>query len=133
MVSNQPSRLSEPELRRAAPQALTGEEVLLGGAVLIAPIAWALHLVLSYGLIYPAERWQSKLVLYGASVLGASASLISVLLGSRKLRRAQRDGTEAERERSRFLGACACGLGIFFVLAILAQTAPSIMLPLGFR
>ncbi|HYP87722.1 MAG TPA: hypothetical protein VEQ59_06205 [Polyangiaceae bacterium] len=125
--------MSEPELRRAAPQELTAEEVRLGGAVLIAPIAWALHLVLSYGLIYPAERWQSKAVLFVVSLLGGLAALVSLLLGYRKLKRANREGPDATRERSRFLGTCACGLGIFFLLAIVAQTVPSILLPLGFR
>lgn len=133
MVSNKPSKLDEAELRRAAPQPVLAEEVWLGASVLAAPMAWSLHLVLNYGLIYPAERWQSKAALYAVSLLGALAALLSVLLGRRSLLRARRGagGQDAQHERSRFLAICACAVGVFFLLAIIAQTVPAVMLPLG--
>jgi hypothetical protein len=133
MVSNKPSKLDERELREAAPHPVLAEELWLGASALTAPMAWALHLVLNYGMIYPAERWQSKAVLYGVSLVGVLAALVSLLLGRRRLHRAQRahDGEETQRERSLFLAICACAVGVFFLLAIIAQTVPAVMLPLG--
>jgi hypothetical protein len=133
MVTNRPSKLDEAELQRAAPQPFTAEERLLAAAVLTAPIAWALHLALSYGLSYPAERWQSKAVLFAVSLVGALASLVSVVLGQRCLHRARPSAISADqpRERNRFMGTGACVVGVFFLIVIVAQTVPTLMLPLG--
>lgn len=133
MVSNKPSQLDESELRQAAPQPIAAEEVWLGASVLTAPMAWALHLVLNYGLTYPAEQWQSKAALHTVSLVGVLGALASLLLGLRSWRRAQHggDGQDAKRERSRFLAVCACAVGVFFLLAIVAQTVPQVLLPLG--
>ena len=133
-MSNNPSKLSEPEHRKAQPAPFTKDEVWLGLAVLTAPVAWALHLTLTYGMTYPAERWQNKAVLHVISLGGALAALTSLLLGWRALRSARHGRDDAERrERSGFLSLCACGVGIFFLIAILAQEIPATMLPLGVR
>jgi hypothetical protein len=133
MVSNHPSKLDVGELQQAAPRPVTAEERLLAAAVLTAPISWALHLVLSYGLSYPAVRWQSKAVLFAVSLVGAMASLVSVWLGRRCLSRATSVATTPgqARERSRFLGTAACLAGAFFLVVIVAQTVPTLLLPLG--
>lgn len=131
-MNREPSRLSEPELQKAAPHPLTGDELMVGGALLSAPIGWALHLALSYGLLYPAERWHAKAALYAVSVLLALPALGSLLLGSRCLRRSRADASVAplHAERTRFIGLCACGAGVFFLLAIIAATLPVVLLPL---
>ena len=136
MVSGPPSAntLSERERRDAAPRPISGEELLLGIAVFAPPAAWSLHLAVSYGLVYPAVDWQSKGPLHLVTVLAASASLGGVLLGARSLRRLESSGAWSEagqRERRRFMVLWACAFGVFFLLAILAESLPSFLLPLG--
>jgi hypothetical protein len=132
-MNHRPSHLDEAELRKAAPAATSGEETLLGVGLLAAPIAWALHLTVSYGLIYPAERWHSKAALFLTSGLAVALALGSVAIGAWGLRRAAvaAFADPAERERTRFLAACACLSGGFFLLGIAAQSLPSFMLALG--
>jgi hypothetical protein len=133
MVKERPSRLDEGEHRQAAPAPLSLEEALLSAGLVAAPIAWALHLVVSYGLIYPAERWQSKTPLHLTSLLSLLPALFSILVGLWGLRRARRaaQGDPAQRERMRFMAICSCLGGGFFVLAIIAQSVPVFMLALG--
>lgn len=135
MVNRRPSRLDEGELQKAAPPSVSAEEVWLTVGLLAAPLAWALHLALSYGLVYPAQRWASKAPLYVTSFLAALPAALSIIAGIRGLRHSP-GGTgtgDAARERARFLSACACALGVFFLLAILAQSVPVLMLSLGAR
>jgi hypothetical protein len=124
MVKHPPSRLSEPELRQAAPQPLARDELWLCGGFLTAPLAWALHFVLSYGLVYPAERWQSKAVLHCVALAAALACGSCILLGWIGLRRSRDKAfvDSAQRDRTRFLSMGACLLGAFFLLAIAAQS-----------
>lgn len=125
----------EAELRQAAPRPFVRENLLLGLGLLLAPVAWAVHFALSYGLVYPAERWQSKAALHWVALLAALLCLSSVGLGWRGLRHSHLGGAmnAAERERSRFLSAGACVAGIFFLLAVAAQCVPAFMLELGRR
>jgi hypothetical protein len=92
-------------------------------------------LVLSYGLVYPSERWQSKAVLHVVAVASSLCSLLSVVLGWRGLRIARLGGMldRAQRERLHFLCVSACALGLFFLLANLAPAVPAVMLSLGAR
>jgi len=132
MVEHRPSRLDQGELRRAAPAPLTLEETLLGAGLVSAPIAWALHLVLSYGFVYPAERWGSKAPFHLTSLLAILLASFSVVVGAWGLRRA-RSGASVDpalSERTRFLARCACLAGGFFLLAIVAQSLPAFLLPL---
>jgi hypothetical protein len=132
MANHRPSRLSEPELRQAAPHPLALEDVLLCASVLLAPLAWALHFAISYGLVYPAERWQSKAPLHWLALAAALACLGSIVLGWRGLQRSQRGPMldNAQRERTRFLATCGCLAGCFFLLAVAAQSVPALLLPL---
>jgi hypothetical protein len=132
MAKSRPSRLSEPELRQAASRPPALEDVLLSASVLLAPLGWALHFAVNYGLVYPAERWQSKAALHWVALAAALACLGSIALGWRGLRRSHLgpmlDNTQ--RERTRFLATCGCLAGCFFLLAVVAQSVPAVMLPL---
>jgi len=133
MVKTQSERLSNRELAAAAPRRHSGEELLLGAALLAPPLAWSLDLALSYGLVYPAFDWQSKSVIHGVSLLAGILSLAGAGLGARALWKASIDGAAdaPHTERRRFLAICACAGGIFFLLAVIAQSVPALMLPLG--
>jgi hypothetical protein len=135
VTEKRPRELSERELREAAPRRVSGEELLLALALLSPPLSWAAHLVLSYAFVYPAERWQSKTPLYLISALAAVPAVLAVLMGLRGLRRARAAPAEdrTQRERVRFMSVCACLAGAFFLLAILAQTAPVLILALRSR
>jgi hypothetical protein len=133
MMRHRPSHLDEAELRKAAPPAISSEEAVLALGLLAAPLAWALHLTLSYGLIYPAERWQSKAVLFLTSGLAVVLALGSLAVGRWGLRRAAsgRFADAAQGDRTRFLARCAYLAGGFFLLGIVAQSVPLCMLALG--
>jgi hypothetical protein len=135
VTEKRPRELSEPELREAAPRRISGEEKLLALALLGPPMSWAAHLTLSYGFVYPAERWQSKTPLYLLSAFAAVPAVLAVVVGLRGLRRARAAPAldEAQRERVRFMSACACLAGAFFLVAVLAQTVPVLILALGSR
>jgi hypothetical protein len=109
------------------------EEAVLAIGLVAAPLAWALHLTLSYGLIYPAERWQSKAALFLTSALAVVLALGSLAVGRWGLRRVAGGGfaDPAQRDRTRFLATCACLGGAFFLLGIAAQSVPLFMLALG--
>jgi hypothetical protein len=133
MVKTRSKFLSEGELEAAAPPRHSREELLLGIALLTPPLAWSLHLALCYGLVYPAFDWQSKAAIYVVALLAAGLSLASAGLGFRALTKLSVEGTTdtAQGERRRFLAICACAGGIFFLLAVIAQSVPAVMLPLG--
>jgi hypothetical protein len=105
---------------------------LLGAGVLLAPIGWSVHFALSYGLVYPAFDWQSKASLHAVSVVAALLALGSFALGWRGLRRSSLGASvdSAQRDRVHFLASLACGAGLFFLLAVIAQSIPTLMLPL---
>jgi len=131
----EPAPSVETELREAAPQPFAREDVRLCVGLLLAPIAWAVHFALSYGLVYPAERWQSKAALHAVALVAALLCLTSLALGLRGLRRSHLGAARnaAQRERSLFLAVGACLAGVFFVLAVAAQSVPAFMLELGRR
>jgi hypothetical protein len=133
MVKPKGGLVSEGELTAAQPRRLSSEEVLLGAAVLLPPVAWSLDLALCYGLVYPAFDWQSKISIHAVSALAGAVSIAGAALGLRALRRAGGDrGDESEQQaRVRFLAICAFAGGVLFLLAIAAQSVPAFMLPLG--
>lgn len=134
MVTSRPERLDREELRKAAPAPLNWHKLLLAFGLLLPPITWSLHLTLSYGLTYPAKDAGSKAMLIVVSLASALCSLSGGALGLRELRRgADAEAAPAERERARFLALTACGAGLFFFLATLAQSVPMLMLRLGGR
>jgi hypothetical protein len=135
MVSKKPKLLSEPELKEAAPQPIERDEVWLPLALLTPPVVWSVNLVLSYGLVYPSQVWQSKTSLYLASLASALLCLGSIGLGWKRLHTADAGTTldGGQRERARFLATCACALGAFFFLATLAQAVPAFGLSLEAR
>jgi hypothetical protein len=135
MVNDAPERESEAEHRLALPQPLSRDEVGLTFALLGAPVSWALHLALSYGLVYPAARWQTKLPLYAVSLFCASPALLAGLTGLLALRRAaaRHMADEARRERTRFVAICACAASGFFLLGMLAHDVPVFILSLEAR
>jgi len=132
-VKPQDGRVSERELTAAAPRRPSAEEMLLGAAVLLPPVAWSLDLAVCYGLVYPAFDWQSKVSIYAVSALAGSLSVCGAALGLRAFLRASRDRTDesARSDRVRFLAICAFAGGVLFFLAIVAQSVPALMLPLG--
>jgi hypothetical protein len=132
MANHPPSGLSEPELRQASAHPVAVEDVLLSASVLMAPLGWALHFAVSYGLIYPAEDWQSKAALHWVTFAATLACTGSIALGWRSLRRSHLGPMldNAQRERTRFLATCGCLAGLFFLLAVAAQSVPAVMLPL---
>jgi hypothetical protein len=135
MVSKKPKLLSEPELKEAAPQPIERAEVWLPLALLAPPIVWSLSFGLSYGLVYPAQRWQTKAGIHLVLLLTALLCLASIGLGWKLLRAPQLTASSdsEQRERTRFLAICACALGAFFLLATLAQTVPVLLLSLEAR
>ena len=134
-MKQRPEGLSETEHRLAQPQAISGDEVRLSFAVLGPPLSWALHLALSYGLVYPALRWQTKLPLYVVSVICALPALLAGLTGLWALRRSgvPPELDEGQRQRTRFLAICACVAAAFFLLAMLAHDVPVFVLSLEAR
>jgi hypothetical protein len=135
MVNAGRPRVSETELRQVAPHRIAVKDSFLAAAVLIAPCSWALHLALSYGLIYPAVDWQSKAALHLVGAASALLCMLSIALGVQGLRRAHL-GTAldaSERERMRFLATCACLSGALFLLATAALAVPVVMLSLRGR
>lgn len=135
MVNDRPERLSKQEHRAAAPRPLRGHELWLPLAMLAAPGAWALHFALSYGLVYPAQRWQSKTALHVVSLLSVASCVACIALGWRGLRRVGLGGVPDGKhsERTRFLAVSTCVLGAFFLLASLAQLVPELLLSLEAR
>ena len=135
MVSKKPKLLSEPELKDAAPQPIDRDEVYLPLALLAPPVVWSLHLVLSYGLVYPSQVWQSKALLHLVSLASALLCLGSIAVGWKFLHAAGASAMSGpgQRERARFLATCACALGAFFFLATLAQAVPGFGLSLEAR
>ena len=132
MVGRKPRCLSDSEQQKAAPRPVRYEEVLLNTALLVPPIAWSIHLALTYGLVYPAQDWQSKSALHAVTLASFALSMGSVAVGAWAFRPQRRGRVEAARRaRQRFLALAACLSGIFFCLATLAQSVPLLMLPLG--
>jgi hypothetical protein len=135
MVSKKPKLLSEPELKDAAPQPIDRDEVYLPLALLAPPVVWSLHLVLSYGLVYPSLVWQSKVLLHLVSLASALLCLGSIAMGWKFLHTANVGATRSpgQKERALFLATCACALGAFFFLATVAQAVPGFGLSLDAR
>ena len=148
------THVHEPTAPAAEDTRLVGRDrrLLVGAA--LSPLAWSLHLTLSYGLVYPALRLHSKAALVGVTVVCWLWAIAGSLLAfsareagdrendlgrpgtapfrPRKLA-ATPEHSEARRERAHFLGAAAGALGLFFALVILAQTVPILVFSLEDR
>jgi hypothetical protein len=133
MVSKRPERLSEHEHQKAQARPISGAETRLGVALLGPPVSWAIHLALNYGLVYPAQRWQTKGPLHVVTALATLPAVFAIIVGLRNLRRPRPAGASEQVERVRFMAACACIAGVFFLLAVLAQSVPLFMLDLERR
>jgi hypothetical protein len=135
----------EPTAPAAEATPLLGRDrrLLLGAA--LSPLAWSVHLTLSYGLVYPALRIRSKAALVMVTTLCWLAALAGSLLafGSRHAREEENDlgppgsapfgprqlaappdQSSTRKERALFLGRAAGALGLFFAAVILAQAVP---------
>jgi hypothetical protein len=141
----------EPTAPKAAHTKLPERERRLLFGLALPPLAWSLHLLVGYGLVYPSARLGSKrwlvvvtvtcllLALSGALLAGVSgrADPAEPKLGPpgspperpRALALpAEHDRTRADR--ARFLSRAGIVLGIFFACVIAAQTLPIALLRL---
>jgi hypothetical protein len=90
--------------------------------VLLGPLAFALDLQLGYSLVYEACERQSMLLLH---LVGAGALLVltaGALAAWRVFRDASEDG------RARFLGRLGLLSSAFFLLVLLGQALPRLVL-----
>jgi hypothetical protein len=141
----------EPTAPAAEPTRLVARDrrLLLGAA--LSPLAWSLHLALSYGLVYPALRLRSKAALVAVTVVcwlwAVTGSMLAFSArragehendlgapGSAPFRprrlAATPEQAEARKERAFFLGTVAGALGLFFAAVILAQSVPIVVFSL---
>jgi hypothetical protein len=116
------------------------------------PLAWSLHLLVGYGLVYPSERLGSKGWLYALTALCFALSLFGALLSIASGRAKASEpmlgprGSASERpralalppdhdatraERARFLALGGAVLGLFFAAVIAAQTVHLLVIGLG--
>jgi hypothetical protein len=120
----------QPKVESPRPSALAKRDRRLLTALSLPPLAWALHLGLAYGLVYPSLIWRTKAAL---AVLTAICQIVA-LLGAGLALRAGRLGRSAQSEnaeqRARFLALAGASLGIFFAAVIVAQAVPIVILPL---
>jgi hypothetical protein len=105
--------------------------VALGYVLLGGPLAWALHLLISYGPVEIACSATVPLFLHGVTLTTALVALGAALLGWRTWSRARRtvppaDDGDALR-RTRFVAACGTILGGFFVLVIVLEGIPVLL------
>jgi hypothetical protein len=131
--------IHEPTVRAAHQHPLPRRDRALLVAWLLPPAAWSLHLVLSYGLVYPALRARTLSALVAVTVGCLALSLLGAGLArwavestpeasdpteesaEQALREARRR-TRAERVAfGRLAGEL---LGLFFALVIFAQALP---------
>jgi hypothetical protein len=110
----------EPSLHR--------RDVLLGLAVFAGPIAWALHLQVSYSLAPTACDLKSKLFLHlttvGALLIVVAGAAVAWSLG-RKLPEGSTAQGGLTASRARFMALAALSLNLLFGLVILAMEVPS--------
>jgi hypothetical protein len=117
--------------RKAISPPVSARERLVGFALLAPPGAWALHLGVSYGLVYPAVRHGSKDLLYTVTVLALSLAAAGGGVAAWHLRGARPKRDSASDTASTFAFEGALALSSFFALVILAQTVPVLLLNLG--
>ncbi len=121
----------DPSVVAAHSRAPLARDVVLVGAALLPPAAWALGLLLDYGLVYPAAHAGSKVSLWAVSaitgVLALAALPIALSAGKRD---ASAEHGPAETIRVRVLVTAACVLSAFFFVAIVAQAIPVFCLEL---
>lgn len=140
--------LHEPTVAAAgdAPLSKRDRRLWLGAA--LPPLAWTLHLLVSYALVYPSMRLGTKaffafttLACLSASIFGAfvthSARRVRDVepeFGPRgsaeseaRERAAPKDHLATRAERVRFVAESAVSLGVFFAIVILAQTVPIVL------
>lgn len=99
-------------------------------AFLAGPLAWALDLGVSYALEPRVHATGSKLWMHVTTLASIAVVVLGAWAALRVLRR-PRDGAAAPArtaERTRFLALGGLAMNGFFLLAILAQSVPKLML-----
>lgn len=123
----------EPSTRLAHSRPVPARQKRLGFALFAPPAAWSMHLALEYGLVYPAARHGSKLLLYGVSVVALLVTVTGLVIGLAELRRHRTlpPPSSPSLAGRRFLAESAVALGAFFTLVVIAQTLPVALLGFG--
>jgi hypothetical protein len=127
MNDEQPHRTN---VRTPRPSALAKRDRRLRTALALPPLAWALHLGLAYGLVYPSMAFGTKAMLAGLTGVCQIVSLLGAALALRAGRSVPRVGAENTEQRARFLALAGAALGVFFAAVIVAQAVPILILPL---
>ncbi|HYO16240.1 MAG TPA: hypothetical protein VE685_23830 [Thermoanaerobaculia bacterium] len=110
----------EPSLHR--------RDVLLGLAAFAGPVAWALHLQVSYSLAPTACDMQSKIFLHLATLGCLLLAGAGALVGRRYWKELPEGSTEkgeVELSRARFMALASTVLSLAFALVIVAAEVPN--------
>jgi hypothetical protein len=142
----------EPTAPAAAHTKLPARERRLLFGLGLPPLAWSLHLLVGYGLVYPSERLGSKTWLYLVTGVCFTLALVGSVLSAASGRAKAKEpklgvpGSAPERpralalppeheatraERARFLSLGGSVLGLFFAGVIAAQTVHLVIVELG--
>jgi hypothetical protein len=142
----------EPTAPKAAHTKLPERERRLLAGLGLPPLAWSLHLLVGYGLVYPSLRLGSKHWLVALTLSCLAVALLGAVLAGTSGRADPTEpklgppGSAPERpralavppehdrtraERARFLSRAGVALGLFFAGVIAAQAVPIALLGLG--
>jgi hypothetical protein len=149
---NTSERTHEPTAPAAAHTPLPARDRRLLFGLGLPPLAWSLHLLVGYGLVYPSERLGSKFWLYFVTGVCFTLALLGSVLAAASGRAKPSEtnlgapGSPPERaraialppdhddtraERARFLALGGSVLGLFFAAVIAAQTVHLVLVALG--
>jgi hypothetical protein len=130
-----PAAQAESERRSPSPPASARHDALAVIGFVAGPIAWVIDLSLSYFLVpkvhWSGAKWPMHLVTVLAVAIIAAGALAAVRVLRTPGQNAARDPgapTGLVTERSRFLARGGLALSAFFLLAILAEALPKLLL-----